>query len=197
MSTTTSAGSLSSAPDDNLIREAIGGSTDAFGVLYERYKNAVYVFVIRSVGRTEDAEDMVQEVFCRAWRAIPRFRGDAKLLTWLYAIAANLIKEHYRSAARRPCPTAEVELDPEQLSSDKYRFLDPEEVSLMRHEVTRALASLPLTHKMLVLLCDVEGLSSAEAAKVVGCSAISVRVKLSRARAKMRKLLAHLVEEVN
>lgn len=187
---------ISSASDDILIQAARDGNVDAFGTLFDRNKDAVYRFVLKSIQRREDAEDIVQEVFCRAWRAMPRFRGDSKLLTWLCRIAANLCADHGRSAHRRPTSATEVGLEPGEIDCPDDSNAGVESQSITRHAVNEALEKLNVNHRMLVVLCDIQGFTHAEAAQVMGCSAISVRVRLYRARRKLRSLLAGVLDEV-
>lgn len=180
-----------SVSDDNLLRAARSGDMEAFGVLYERYKNPVYSFVARSVSRREDAEDITSETFCRAWSALASFRGESKLLSWLISIAVNLCRDLARKAPRIPGAMTEIDFDAELLSDTDP---GPESRSVAKSELTEALRALPATHRHLVVLCDIEGYTAKEAAWIVGCTAISARVRLFRARRKLRELLAHLVE---
>lgn len=184
----------SSVSDDSLIRAAQGGDMDAFGVLYERYRNPVYVFVARSVRLREDAEDITLDTFARAWSSLPTYRGDGKLLSWLCSIAVNQCRDLARKAPRTPGTLTDAGLDIEQLIDAASAGDGPESRSVMRSVIAEALEMLPVTHRLLVILCDVEGHTAAEAAGIVGCTVISARVRLFRARKKLRGLLAHLLE---
>lgn len=183
--------------EDNLVAAAKCGDVEAFGALFERHKDAVHGFVLRSVGRREDAEDIVQETFRRAWTAIPRFRGQSSLLTWLCRIAANLYIDHARSRKRRVDLASDMDLDPDELRSYSGQGADVETEVINKCRVEAALESLSATHRMLVVLCDIQGLSGAEAAEVMNCSLMSVRARLFQARRKLRVALADVVEEVN
>lgn len=174
---------------DKLIAAAQLGDNEAFGVLFDQTKDAVYAFVLRSVGSKEDAEDIVQEAYCRAWRSINRFRGDAKLLTWLCRIAANLCIDHARSRHRRAYTTTESDIDPERTEADCHPDRDIETGSINRYIINEALQKLSPACRMLVVLCDIQGFTCSEAAQIVGCSPVSARVRLSRTRRKLRKLL--------
>jgi RNA polymerase sigma-70 factor, ECF subfamily len=189
-----SAEARSSASDDNLIHAAQSGDLEAFGALYERYRNQVYSFVARSVPTTEDAEDVTVETFCKAWQALPSYRGDARLQSWLYSIATNLCRDLMRRAPRRPAAMTDLGLDPEQFAEAAGSRTGPEARTVAKFEVSKALRTLPETHQTLVQLCDVEGFTAAEAARVIGCTVISARVRLFRARGKLRELLAHLLD---
>lgn len=182
------------ASDDNLVRAAQGGDAEAFGVLYERYRNAVYSVVSRTVDRREDAEDITLETFSRAWVSLPRYRGDCRLLSWLCAIAVNLCKDLARGAARTAGTLTDIGMDIDQMADGSTAQGGPESLGMLRSEISKALQALPVTHRALVVLCDVEGNTAAEAARIVGCSVVSARVRLFRARRKLRGLLAHLLE---
>jgi RNA polymerase sigma-70 factor (ECF subfamily) len=189
-------GSLASAEatvfvsDQNkLLAAAQLGDSDAFGVLFEQTKDAVYSFVLRSIGSKEDAEDIVQEVYCRAWRSINRFRGDSKLLTWLYRIAANLCIDHSRSKHRRSFTETETEIDLVQMELAPQPGRSIETGSINKYVINEALQKLTSDCRMLVILCDVQGFTCSEAAEIIGCSPVSARVRLSRTRRKLRKLL--------
>lgn len=181
--------------DDNLVYAAKSGDLDAFGVLFERYRDTVYSFAVKSVMNRDDAEDIVQETFCRAWRSINSFRGDSKLLTWLYRIAANLCADYGRSRMRKGCLEVSLDGDVDNLISDSP--VDTITHCINRQAVEEALNKLPMAHRMLVVLCDMQELTAEEAAGIVGCSAISVRVRLSRARKRLRKLLSQTLDEVD
>ncbi len=180
--------------DEELIDSARRGDVMSFGTLYERYKGPVFAFVLDSVGRREDAEDVVQETFCRAWRAMGGFRGDAKLLTWLLRISANVCAEQARRDRRRRRLGIEVDLEIEE--SEPARS-DLEKDSIRRQAAREALDALSISSRMLVVLCDIQGFTCVEAARAVGCSAISARVRLCRARKRLRELLSHVVSEVD
>ncbi len=183
--------------EDNLVAAARGGDVEAFGALFERHKGAVHAFVQRSVGRREDAEDIVQETFRRAWMALPRFRGQSSLLTWLCRIACNLCIDHARSRKVVVDLACDIDMHSDDLQAWDMRGPDVEHEVIHRSLIESALASLSPAHRMLVILCDVQGLTGAEAAEVMGCSLLSVRARLFQARRKLRAALSAAMEEVN
>ena len=180
-----------------MISAAKLGDVDAFGLLFERNKDAVYSFVARSVGRREDAEDIVQDVFLRAWRSIERFRGDSALTTWLCSIAANRCRDYYRSAQRRVTPETDLRFGTTDIESVEEPAGDVESTSVTKETVSDALGKLNISQRMLVVLCDVQGFTYKEAAEIVGCSQVSVKVMLHRARKKLRTLLAGVLDQVD
>lgn len=179
-----------------LLIGAKDGDIEAFGLLFERYRDVIFSFANRIIGRRDDAEDVVQETFYSAWRGINGFRGDSQLITWLCKIAANQCLQEVRSAKRRPCPASEAEIDVERIGHEDKPLEDAEEQSLARHVIAEALGKLSMNHRMLVVLCDLEGFTSTESARILGCSPISVRVRLCTARRKLRRLLTGFLEEV-
>lgn len=172
-----------------LVAAARNGDLDAFGTLFEQHKDPVYRFVLRSVSSREDAEDIVQESFCRAWASIDRFRGEARFSTWVYRIAAGVCADRARLAKRRGRLVVEVPLEAEEIAVG-MAAREGRQTSVTRQAIARAMAELPLAHRQLVVLCDVQGFTSGEAAEILGCSAVSVRVRLCRAHAKLRQALS-------
>jgi RNA polymerase sigma-70 factor, ECF subfamily len=188
---------VSGASEDNLVAAARGGDVEAFGALFERHKGSVYAFVLRSAGRREDAEDIAAETFRKAWTAIARFKGQSSLLTWLCRIAVNLCIDHARSNKNRVELATDMELDADELRPWQVSGADVESEVINKWRIESALASLPMSHRMLVVLCDIQGLTCNEAAEVAGCSVMSVRTRLFRARRKLRAILADVIEGVN
>jgi RNA polymerase sigma-70 factor (ECF subfamily) len=195
-SISTPAGKALDEPEDSLISAAKNGDVEAFGELFERYKDFVYSFVWKSVRSREDAEDIVQETFCRAWKSMSRFRGDSKIITWLCKIAANLAADKTRSPEKKTRSASDLGVDVERLAESTNATGDLESESILRHSVNEALGQLKISQRMLVILCDIQGFNCAEAAGIVGCSHVSARVRLTRARKKLRKLLSPVVREV-
>jgi len=185
---------MASRSDDELVAAARAGDVESFGDLYERYRGPVFAFALSCLGRREDAEDVVQDTFCRAWRSIAGFRGEARFLTWLVRIAANACAEHARRDRRKCRLGIEVDLDVDQAESPPA---DLEHESIRRQAAREALDCLSTANRMLVVLCDIQGFTSTEAARAIGCSAISARVRLCRARKRLRELLADVLSEVD
>jgi RNA polymerase sigma-70 factor (ECF subfamily) len=180
----------------DLLERARAGDTESFEALVDVYSDRVHG-VLRSFGlATEDAEDVAQEVFLRAWRGLKRFERRAQLSTWLYRIAFN---EAQRRLARRPPPAVPsapdgrdpiVELPDQASLGPEARSLDQEFIAIM----WQALAALPSEWRAAVVLRDVEGLSTDEAATVVGVSASAFKSRLHRGRMQLRELLEPYLE---
>ena len=178
-----------SEPD--LIERARGGDGDAFEALVEAHSDRVYG-ALRSFGLTaEEAEDVAQEVFVRAWRGLNGFEGRAQLSTWLYRIAFN---EAQRRLSRRPPALVALKFTG---SDPILEFPDsvargPEDTALDREFVAmlwRALAQLPEDWRTAVVLRDIEGLTTEEAAAIVGLRAAAFKSRLHRGRMELRALL--------
>jgi RNA polymerase sigma-70 factor, ECF subfamily len=143
-----------------------------------------------------EAEDVAQEVFLRAWRGLARFQERAQLSTWLYRIAFN---EAQRRLSRRAPPGAEPRADGEDLAASvpEARHLGPEAQALDREFQTlldQALANLPAEWRAAVVLRDIEGLSTQQAARVVGIRPAAFKSRLHRGRMRLRGLLEPYLE---
>jgi RNA polymerase sigma-70 factor (ECF subfamily) len=177
--------------ETELIARSIDGDAGAFGTLYERYLGAIYRYVYYSVSDHAEAEDLTENVFLKAWRALPRFRlQGAGFRTWLYRIAHNSIIDRHRTykqavsldeAAdlRDPNPTPESAVEAEQ----EIRML------------SAALARLKPRARQVILCRFISGLSHAETAEVLGISEGHVRVLQYRALKRMHCLLTENVDQ--
>ena len=184
--------------DGELVRRVQGGDGMAFDLLYRRHCHRIHALVARFVATKEDVEDVVQEAFIKAYRALPRFRGESAFYTWLYRIAVNTAKNFNATRMRRPAP---AELDPEGTDSPNIASLqdgaDPESL-LRRDELERviaaALADLPEDLRVAVTLREFDGLTYGEIAAIMECPVGTVRSRIFRAReaidAAIRPLIA-------
>lgn len=185
--------------DDGLVEECRKGDSSAFDELVRRYKDRVYNVVYRFVGNREDALDVSQEVFVRAYRGIEGFRGNAKVYTWLYSIAANLARNRLRDSGRmgRNMGT----------SLDALNEAAPGLADSMGHQTTprdnaisgetqtllqQCLGELPEHYRVAFVLRTVEDLSYEEIAEVMGCPIGTVKSRLNQARQMLRERLKEL-----
>ncbi len=172
---------------DLLVKEAVGGDADAFGRLYDMYVDRVYRHVYYRVGSTEDAEDLTQQVFLKAWQAIGRYRKTSSpFLAWLMRISHNLVIDFYRSKKDK------AYLDFEIAASDSHS--SPERVAEMefdQQQLRRSILRLPADQQQVVLMSFIEGFSYAEIASTLGKSEGAIRVIQHRALKQMR----HILEE--
>ena len=178
-------------PDRTFVTQAAAGSREAFDELVRRYRRSVYNLVRALTGGDDDAEDLVQDVFVRAFRAIDGFRGDSAFKSWLYRIAVNVVHTHLqRRRTREPFSSGR---GGDASLSDVPDADDLESAVVRRQAIERALASLPEQLRVLVVLRDVHGLKYDEIAKIVKSPRGTVESRLFRARQQLRPMLESLV----
>jgi RNA polymerase sigma-70 factor (ECF subfamily) len=178
--------------DHNLVEQAAAGSRDAFDDLAGRYRRRVYNLVRALTGGDSEAEDLVQDIFIRAYRAIGGFRGDSAFRTWLYRIAINVVHTHLERRRVRDAVLVAPARDAEPIDgvSDDG---DLEQALLRRQVIDRALGTLPEELRVLVVLRDVQGLKYEEIAEVVKIPRGTVESRLFRARQRLRPMLESLI----
>ncbi len=166
-----------------------GQREQAFTGLVDRFQRRVFAVCLRTLGGdVADAEDATQEVFVRLARSAATFRGDAKLSTWLYAVARNVATDRVRHEARRPAtPVADVA---DVAGYDAAVADDHHAEAETAGDLAAALAQLDDTSRTLLLLIAVEGLSYAEAAAASDLAVGTVKSRVSRARVRLGELLA-------
>ena len=181
--------------DLSLARQAAAGNDDAFSVIVDRYSRLVYNVALRSVSSPEDAADISQDTFLKAWRSIGSFRGDCALSTWLCRIALNCCCDHARSAKRHRVLSLTVQEDEDSKVLD---IPDMDVTAMPEEELTRqteieavreAIDSLPEDQKMIITMRDITGLSYAEIAGTLGLEMGTVKSRINRARGNVKKFL--------
>ncbi len=183
-----------------LVQRVQKGEKGAFDLLVRKYQHKVISLVGRFVRTPEEAEDVAQEAFVKAYRALANFRGDSAFYTWLYRIAVNTAKNHLVAQGRQvSIVDAETE-DAEQFASaDGLREYDTPEGLLLSKELAEhidtALTALPEDLRTAVTLREFEGLSYDEIALVMECPVGTVRSRIFRAREAIAKVLAPLLEQ--
>jgi len=182
--------------DQELITRCQCGDLEAFGQIYERYERAVYRYAYHMLGDPDDADDVKQDTFLKAYRTLPGFRGDCSLLTWLLKVTGNLCRDRHKTRVRR----GEVALLPElqgDLPDLSVRGADPADL-LERKDLHatlyRVLAGLPDAQRELIALRDIEGLSYQQIADVLDCSVASVKLRLFRARRGFKDRMESLLK---
>jgi RNA polymerase sigma-70 factor (ECF subfamily) len=184
--------------DQALVKRVQAGEKRAFDLLVIKYQHKVTSLISRYVYDWSECQDVAQETFIRAYRALGNFRGDSQFYTWLYKIAVNTAKNHLVSMGRRP-PTDDIDaVDAVQYDGGaRLRDTDTPEHELMRQEIERTVAAtveaLPEELRMAITLREVEGLSYEEIAEAMDCPIGTVRSRIFRARdaidQKLRPLL--------
>lgn len=171
-------GPIELAPDPVAQRDP-----DVFIAMVRHYDRPLRGLVYRLMGNREQMDDVLQEVYLRAFRALPGFRGEAASGTWLYRIAYNVCIDELRRIQRRPS----VPLDDYYEEPDPA--LDPSELATLRGDLAGALADLPVEQRAAVLLVDAHGFDYGRAGDILGVPAGTVGSRVSRARAALRLAL--------
>ncbi len=172
--------------DQQLVQRAQRGDLRAFDLLVLKYQTRIAALVSRYVSDTGEVEDVTQEAFVKAYRALGKFRGDSAFYTWLYRIAANAAKNHLVAKGRRPAADATIEdaegFDEGGLLSESA---SPEALAMggeLAEVVESALNALPDELKAALMLREFDGLSYDDIADVLGCPVGTVRSRIFRAR---------------
>jgi RNA polymerase sigma-70 factor, ECF subfamily len=184
---------MSGHPDDNrLIAACRSGKTEAFGVLVSRYQDRLYPTVFRLSGCAEDALDLLQEAFLRAYQKLDHFNGESSFYTWVYRIAVNLAFSDMRK--RRPDTSGGFPIDPPDGRSG-----DDPAASLERAErdeqIQQALGALSPDHRTIVVMKEFDDLSYEEIGALLGIPVGTVRSRLHRARCELRERLRGLMDD--
>ncbi len=183
-----SAGGSNLSPDDlaPLVERAVAGEREAFDELVRRTHRDAYGLAYRLTGDEEDARDVVQDAYLRAYRSLDKFRGDARFSTWLYRIVANCASTHAGKRRRN----RHEELPDESVIADARPDGDPQirtEVADLRERVDEAVLELPPRLRAVVVLRDVHDLPHEAIAEELGISVSAAKVRLHRARRRLRE----------
>lgn len=186
--------------DQRLVERVQAGDKRAFDVLVLKYQHKIVKLVMRYVRDQAEALDVTQEAFIKAYRAIPKFRGDSAFYTWLYRIATNTAKNHIVAMKRRP-----LEYDLDLQESAEYAFHaqlrdedSPEQIAQrdeLRETVQSAIDTLPEELRDAIVLREIEGMSYGEIATAMNCPVGTVRSRIFRARDAIDKAIRMLLDE--
>lgn len=185
--------------DQELVERVQRGDKRAFDVLVRKYQGKVAGLVSRYVYDHAEVEDVVQEVFIKAYRALDRFRGESAFYTWLYRIAVNTAKNHLVASGRRP-PGQDVEATDVANTDAGYRLQDtatPERSLMTRQlvEVLQAtLRTLPDDLREAIVLREIDGMSYEQIADVMACPIGTVRSRIFRAREAIDRELKQMID---
>lgn len=175
--------------DHRLVARFQRGDEDAFDSLVERHRKRVYSLVCRLASPAE-ADDLAQEVFIAAYKALPNFRGDSTFSTWIYRIAVHVCSHHLR---KRRLDTTDLD----EQEPDQYQGHNPEHLAIsgeLQEQVRSAIEQLPYKLRLVVVLRDLHGLSYEEIAQIVGCPIGTVRSRLHYATQRLATVLRPYVE---
>lgn len=183
-----------SREDKAWIQECLDGHRDAFDKLVAKYQDRVFNLSYRLSGNREDALDLCQDVFLKAYRNLEHFRGFSSFFTWLYRIAVNTALSRRRYNAARPGPvsgSAEGDARPLPPGADE-NSPDPAEQAAkndMIRLLERAIAALDAEHRVMIVLRDIEGRNYSEISEMLDCPPGTVKSRLHRARRRLRDML--------
>jgi RNA polymerase sigma-70 factor (ECF subfamily) len=186
-------------PDTELVRRAQADDDRAFGELVGRYESKVFSLALKMLRNPEDAEDVLQDTFLRAYRGIKSFQGTSTFSTWIYRITANSALMRLR---KKQLPTVSIEDQEENETPVTVADWTPGPVeqllnSELREVMGEAIEALPPEFRQVFILRDVEELSNAEVAEILDLSVAAVKSRLHRARLKVRNRLAPYFSENN
>jgi RNA polymerase sigma-70 factor (ECF subfamily) len=191
------------APDSDkqLVERVQKGDKRAFDLLVLKYQYKVHAIVSRYINDFDEVNDVVQEAFIKAYRALKNFRGDSQFYTWLYRIAVNTAKNYLVARNRRP-PASDVEVDDAEYyaGSDGLKDVDSPENMLFRDELEKvvddAITQLPEDLRTALTLREFEGLSYEDIASVMDCPVGTVRSRIFRAREAVDNHIKHLMGDL-
>jgi RNA polymerase sigma factor (sigma-70 family) len=182
--------------DEALVRRSQKGESAAFDVLVERYKERLYATVYHMTSNHEDANDLVQDTFIKAYKSLQSFRGQSSFYTWVYRIAVNRTINFVKRRKNRNQYSLDdldsaIQSDPDLVEMQSHAT-PRREVGLneLQEKLNDALQKLSESHRAVVTLHDVQGMTHADIAKVMGCSEGTVRSRLFYARQQLQGLLS-------
>ncbi len=190
------------ATDQQLVERVQAGDKRAFDLLVLKYQPKILGLVSRYVHDSHEVQDVTQEAFIKAYRALPRFRGDSAFYTWLYRIAINTAKNHLVARGRRP-PGSDIEVEDAEHyeNGGALRDMENPENMLFSRElgevVHQAISGLPDDLRSAVTLREFDGLSYEEIAEIMDCPVGTVRSRIFRAREAIDKRVRAQVDGEN
>jgi RNA polymerase sigma-70 factor (ECF subfamily) len=178
--------------DEELVAKTVAGDADSFNLLIKRWERPIYALAYRTIGRDEDARDVCQETFLRAFRALPGFKGQAKFSSWLYRITLNLCRDWLRRQRRTPVVSAPEGVDIVELASEQGPVESIEDL-VARSQLTRtvgeAMRLLPEEQRTAIILKEYHGLTFQEIADLQGCPLSTVKTRLYQGLSVLRRHL--------
>jgi RNA polymerase sigma-70 factor, ECF subfamily len=192
--------------DEELVARSRGGDLDSFNQLILRWERPIYALAYRVIGREDDARDVCQETFLRAFRALPGFKGEAKFSSWVYRIALNLCRDWIRRQRRAPVVQLPEDVDPLEIAAETEPSESIEDLVARRElsaVVKRVMALLPEEQRTAIILKEYHGMTFQEIADLQGCPLSTVKTRLYQGLAVVRRhlqrdgqLLPELVKRV-
>ena len=185
-------GALMAWTDEELVSRSVRGDHDSFNQLVVRWQRPIYALAYRVIGHEEDARDVCQETFLRAFRGIKGFKGEAKFSSWLYRIALNLCRDKNRSAQRSPLNKVSDDVDVLDLAPPEAAGSSLEDQvgwSELGSEVYRAMMTIPDEQRTAIALKEYQGLTFREIADFQGCPVSTVKTRVYQGLTRLRQEL--------
>ena len=178
--------------DEELVARTVAGDADSFNQLILRWERPIYALAYRVIGRDEDARDVCQEAFLRAFRGLPGFKGQAKFSSWLYRITLNLCRDWIRRQRRTPVVSPPEGVDVVELASAQGPMESIEDLvarSQLSKTVGEAMRYLPEEQRTAIILKEYHGLTFQEIADLQGCPLSTVKTRLYQGLSVLRRQL--------
>jgi RNA polymerase sigma-70 factor (ECF subfamily) len=183
---------LMTRTDEELVARSMSGDVESFNQLVLRWERPIYALAYRVIGREEEARDVVQETFLRAFRGIKNFRGQAKFSSWVYRIALNLCRDWIRRERRAPIQAAPEGIDLVELAAEQGP-VESIETLVARNDmsaaVAEAMALLPDEQRTAIILKEYHGMTFQEIADLQGCPLSTVKTRLYQGLSVLRRHL--------
>ena len=198
MQTEATMSEFSPASDNQLVARAVGGDVGAFNDLVSRWENPLYKFVYRYLSDAEEARDICQEAFLRAYTNISGFQGRSKFSSWLYQIALNLCRSQFRKKKSRPTVSIHDDEGDQVLRLVPDASVTPDASAITNERVDAlraALAKLPETQRTVIILKEYHGLKFREIADVLGTPESTVKSRLYHGLEALGRSLGHMKPE--
>ncbi len=180
------------ATDEELVTRSQGGDVDSFNQLILRWERPIFALAYRVLGREEDARDVSQEAFLRAYRALPGFKGEAKFSSWLYRIALNLCRDWMRKQRRAPVQQMPEGMDPVEMAGEAGPVESVEDL-VARKELSQivgeAMTLLPDEQRTAIILKEYHGMTFQEIAELQGVPLSTVKTRLYQGLTVLRRHL--------
>ena len=183
---------MGSSSDEELVALSQGGDLDSFNQLVLRWERPIYALAYRVIGREEEARDVAQETFLRAFRALKGFKGQAKFSSWLYRITLNLCRDWMRREKRAPVAQAPEGVDIIEMAGEGTRAESIEELvgrKELGRAVSKAMALLPDEQRTAIILKEYHGLTFQEIAELLDCPLSTVKTRLYQGLSVVRRQL--------
>ncbi len=181
--------------DEELVARCQGGDTDSFNQLIQRWERPIYALAYRVIGHEEDARDVCQETFLRAYRALRGFKGQAKFSSWLYRIALNLCRDWIRRQRRSPIVAAPEGVDLIEAAAEQGPVESIEDLVCRQdagRAIARAMEALTEDQRTAIVLKEYQGLTFQEIADLVGCPLSTVKTRLYQGLSVLRRELERI-----